>query len=89
MKRPEGIDEDTEQKVNKELREITTQGAKQQPMVISREEIKKGIKSLKCKKAADKNGWKNEMIKEGGEEMEKSLEIIFNKIMEELEVPKE
>ena len=78
------IDEDTEQKVNKELREITTQGAKQQPMVMSREEIKKGIKSLKWKKAADKNGWKNEMIKEGGEEMEKSLEIIFNKIMEEL-----
>ena len=39
------------------------------------------------KKAADRLGWKAEWIKEGGEEMVKSLCILFNRIKTENEIP--
>ena len=80
---------EAEKKVNDELKQIIEIGIQQQPIRLNKEEIKKGIKKLKNKKAADKSGWKNEMIKEGGEEMERSLMKIFNKTMDELEIPKE
>ena len=44
---------------------------------------------MKNKKAADRLGWKAEWIKEGGEEMVKSLYILFNRIKIENQIPKQ
>ena len=44
---------------------------------------------MKNKKAADRLGWKAEWIKEGGEEMVKSLYILFNRIKTENQIPKQ
>ena len=42
---------------------------------------------MKNKKAADRLGWKAEWIKEGREEMVKSLYILFNRIKTENQIP--
>ena len=42
---------------------------------------------MKNKKAADRSIWKVEWIKEGGEEMMKSLSILFNRIKTENKIP--
>ena len=44
---------------------------------------------MKNKKAAGRLGWKAEWIKEGGEEMVKSLYILFNRIKTENQIPKQ
>lgn len=76
-------------KVDKEIKHITSVGEKQEPLIFTQKEICSAVKKLKNKKAADGRGWKNEMIKEGGPEMERSLCKIFNKIMKEMKTPKE
>ena len=50
--------------------------------------IQKAIRRIKNKKAADSSGWKAAWIKEGGEEMVKSLYISFNRIKKENQIPK-
>ena len=44
---------------------------------------------MKNKKVADRLGWKDEWIKDGGEEMVKSLYILFNSIKTESQIPKQ
>ena len=44
---------------------------------------------MKKKKAGDHEGWKNELIVAGGCEMVKSLAVLFNKLLENLVVPKQ
>ena len=44
---------------------------------------------MENKKAADRLGWKTEWIKEGGDEMLKSLYISFSKIKTENQIPKQ
>ena len=44
---------------------------------------------MKNKKAADRLGWKAEWIKEGVEEMAKTLYILFNRIKTENQIPKQ
>ena len=61
----------------------------QEPLKFEDEDIKKGIKLLKRRKAADCQGWKNEMIIHGGREMERSIKKMFNRILQENRVPKE
>ena len=58
-------------------------------MELKEMEIRKTIKGLKNRKACDSAGWCNEMLIEGGEEMMKSLNILFNKILKEIEIPEE
>ena len=41
--------------------------------------VKKAIGKLKNKRASDRLGWKAEWLKEGGEEIVKSLSILFNR----------
>ena len=50
--------------------------------------IRKAIRRMKNKEAANRLGWKAEWIKEGGEEMVKSLYILFNLIKTENQIPK-
>ena len=45
--------------------------------------VKKAIAKLKNKRASDKLGWRAEWLKEGGEEIAKSLSILFNRIERE------
>ena len=42
--------------------------------------VKKAIAKLKNKRASDRLGWRAEWLKEGGEEIVKSLSILFNRI---------
>ena len=45
--------------------------------------VKKAIAKLKNKRASDSFGWRVEWLKEGGEEIAKSLSILFNRIERE------
>ena len=45
------------------------------------------IKKLKNKKVGDHTGLRNEMLKAGGHDLIKSLQIIFNKIMNQRVIP--
>ena len=75
-------------KVEKEFQQITNrQGDKKER--ITETIIRKAIRKMKNKKAADRLGWKAEWIKEGGEEMVKSLYILFNRIKTENQIPKQ
>lgn len=47
-------------------------------MEFTREIIMKRIKKLKRKKAPDVDGWKNEMILDGGEDMVEAITMMFN-----------
>ena len=51
--------------------------------------IKKAISTMKKKKGEDKVGWKAEWLIEGGDEMIKSLEILYNRIEQEKIIPKQ
>ena len=45
--------------------------------------VKKAIAKLKNKRVSDRLGWRAEWLKEGGEEIVKSLSILFNRIERE------
>ena len=45
--------------------------------------VKKAIAKLENKRASDRLGWRAEWLKEGGEEIVKSLSILFNRIERE------
>ena len=55
---------------------------------ITTEELQSTIKQLKKKKAGDTKMFKNEMLQWGGRDLIESMKNIFNKIMEEQEIPK-
>ena len=75
-------------KVEQEFQQITNrQGGKKER--ITEIIIRKAIRRMKNKKAADRLGWKAEWINKGGEEMVKSLYILFNSIKTENQIPKQ
>ena len=45
------------------------------------------VKQLKRRKTGDRDGWQNEMILEGGTEMNYSILHIFNQILEDQKIP--
>ena len=51
--------------------------------------VKKAISTMKKRKAGDKVGWKAEWLIEGGDEIIKSLEILYNRIEQEKIIPKQ
>ena len=51
--------------------------------------MRKAIRRMKNKKIAYRLGWKAKWIKEGEEEMVKSLYILFNRIKTENQIPKQ
>ena len=72
--------------MNKNMENVRMRGISQEPIQIEGGDIEKVIKTLKRKKAGDQEGWINEMIIEGGEEMVKSLRILFNRIVKEIKL---
>jgi archaellum component FlaC len=73
----------------KKMEEIQNIAKHQEPIQFEYNEITKGINQLKKKKAADLQGWRNEMILNGGPEMEKSLMQIYNAVLRGNKVPEE
>lgn len=78
-----------EKRVEVKLEDIIKEGQKQEPLLYTEKEIKKIINTLKRKKAQDSMGWKNEMIMDGGEEMVKSITIMFNRLSKENKTPRQ
>ena len=66
-------------KVEREFQQITNRQWDKKER-ITEIIIRKTIRRMKNKKVAERLGWKAEWIKEGGEEMVKSLCILFNRI---------
>ena len=81
------LNQETKDRMKVTMEDINMRGSNQKPIQVEEEEIKKVIKTLKRRKAGDQEGWVNEMIIEGDEEMVKSLTIICNRIMKELNLP--
>ena len=62
---------------------------KQPPRITSREEVQDIVKKLDPKKAKDEDSWKNDIIKEGGEEMISSITNIVNAVDSQRVIPHE
>ena len=77
------------QEVNREIKIIQEKATQQEPLRVNKEDIEDVCKKLKRKKAEDYEGWRNELVLFGGEEMNKSLEMMFNKISECLMIPEQ
>ena len=56
---------------------------------VNKGEIKDVVKTLKKRKAGDREGWRNEMVTEGGSDMERSLEMMITEVMKNRIVPSE
>lgn len=54
---------------------------------IAKDEIRKSIAELKSRKSPGKDRVTTEMLKSGGEELEEALRILFNKCVEEGQIP--
>ena len=75
------------EKIKMEFSSIMEKGSKQGAKQISSEIISKATKRLKRKKARDREEWNNEMVLEGGKEMEESLKKMFTEILNKEEIP--
>ena len=78
-----------EEQVKKEFESIMKQKNGRRREKITFTMIKKAISTMKKKKGEDKVGWKAEWLIEGGDEMIKSLEILYNRIEQEKIIPKQ
>ena len=72
-----------------EFKDIISRGEKQEALIVQKNEVEQACKQLKKKKAQDTEGWKNELMIYGGEEMIRSLTLMSNKILREREIPEE
>ena len=59
------------------------------PWKTTYEEVEEITKNLNTKKAKDLDMWKNDIIKNGGEEMIRSIVNITNEVDKQREIPKE
>ena len=74
-------EKEIEQMVHKIFQEIIAEGKADREIIV-KSELRNAIKGMKNKKAGDKNNWKAEWIKEGGEKMVQSLVTLFNRVEE-------
>ena len=82
-------DQEKEKVVEEKLKKILQTAENQKPLEICQDDIEQVYKKLKLKKAEDYDGWRNEYILAGGEEMKKSLVLMCNKISKDLNTPKQ
>ena len=59
------------------------------PCLTTKEEVSRARKELKRKKCNDPYGWNNEMLIEGGDEMDQSLQHLFNRMETERFTPRQ
>ena len=62
-------------------------GEQQEPIQVTKQEIKRVVRKLKNRKAGDMEGWSNELLKEGGDDMIEALREIFNTILRTQNIP--
>ena len=79
--------EEKAQATDEKLAKILEIAKSQEPFLISESDVEAVYKKLKLKKAQDFDGWRNELILSGGEEMKKSLILMCNKISQDLTTP--
>ena len=75
------------EKIETQFEEIMEKAKQQEPKKTEEEVMSKIINGMKRGKAKDICEWNNEMIREGGEEMVRSLVKMADEIKKELEVP--
>ena len=75
------------QKVEKKFRKIMDEGKKQEPRKTEMGMVEQIVKELKRGKARDCQDWNYEMIKDGGEEMIRSITKMADKVKTNLEIP--
>ena len=59
------------------------------PPKIASDQIRKVLRKIKRRKAANRHGWKGELLFEGGEEMVNSFVILYNIIQSTMWIPKQ
>ena len=69
--------------------QIIKLGERDKVKIIDEEEMDKVIKELKLGKASDIQGWCNEMLKWGGEDIKKSLRSMLNEVLKTKCIPTE
>ena len=77
-----------EERVKKEFESIMKQKNDRREK-ITFTMVKKAISTMKKRKGGDKVGWKAEWLIEGGDEMIRSLEILYNRIEQEKIISKQ
>ncbi len=80
-------EQERESEVNELFGRIMKVADKQEPMQVTEEEVGPILRKLKKKKAKDADGWVNEMLIYGGDEMVKSVTKMTNLILKDLIVP--
>ena len=78
-----------EEEVEKTFTMIERVAETQEGMIVEEETVRKVIAKLKRGKAGDTQGWTNEMLMEGGDEMVKSVTLMFNVINTHCNIPEE
>ena len=73
--------------VNRKLSEMMEAAKTQEPADVNSEIVHRAILTLKKGKAKDRENWNNEIVIEGGDEMEKSVEKMAIEILKEEETP--
>ena len=82
-------DEKTEAQVDNVLEQIKKIGKRQACVEIQKNEVITVKKRLEKKKSSDRDGWCNEMIIYGGDDLMESLTAMMNEVNRTCETPKE
>ena len=77
------------QKVERKFDKMMEEAEKQPTLKTEEALVDKIIKDRKKGKARDSQNWNNEMMKDGGQEMVKSIEKMADKVKERYEVPQQ
>ncbi len=81
--------EEIEGNVERVIKSMEIIASNKESKPVDREIVNKTIRELKEKKSGDRDGWRNELVKNGGEEMEKSIAIIAEKVIGGMQIPDE
>ena len=83
-------EKEVEEKIEKEFNDICKKARDMAlSKKISEQEVRDAVKEMKIKKAGDRNGWRNEWLKYGGDEIIKCLTKLFNQMEKELSIPQQ
>ena len=78
---------DREKEVEELFQKVMEAGKLQRPIKVDDSDVREAIGNLKKKKAKDIQGWRNEIVIEGGEEMVISIKKMCNEIITKEELP--
>ena len=82
-------EKEIEKNINGQFERLLKVETTTEPLYTTREEVEESLKGLKERKCADGAGWRNEILKRGGEGMVDCLHALFNEIEREKRIPEE